>query len=108
MLFIYLWLGWVFVATGGLSLVSASGVCSQVVVHRLLITVASLVEEHGLLVCGLQQLKQGGSAVGAHGLRCSKARGIFVDQGLNPCSLHWQADSYPLGHLGSPDIKIKI
>ena len=23
------------------------------------------------------------------------------DQGLNPCLLHWQADSYPLSHQGS-------
>ena len=29
------------------------------------------------------------------------ACGIFLDQGLNPCPLHWQAYSYPL-HQGSP------
>ena len=29
-----------------------------------------------------------------HGLRCSEACGIFLDQGSNPCPLHWQADSY--------------
>ena len=34
-------------------------------------------------------------------LSCSAARGIFPDQGLNLCSLHWQADSFPLYHLGS-------
>ena len=28
--------------------------------------------------------------------------GIFLDQGLNVCPLHWQADSYPLCHQGSP------
>ena len=28
--------------------------------------------------------------------------GIFPDQGSNPCLLHWQADSLPLSHLGSP------
>ena len=37
-----------------------------------------------------------------HGLRCSAACGIFPDQGLNPCPLHWQADSQPLRHQGSP------
>ena len=42
------------------------------------------------------------SVVVAHGLSCSTARGIFLDQGLNPCPLQWQADSYPLRHLGSP------
>ena len=26
----------------------------------------------------------------------------FPRQGLNPCPLHWQVDSYPLGHQGSP------
>ena len=28
--------------------------------------------------------------------------GIFQNQGLNPCLLHWQADSLPPCHLGSP------
>ena len=28
--------------------------------------------------------------------------GIFPTQGLNPRLLHWQADSLPLSHLGSP------
>ena len=28
--------------------------------------------------------------------------GIFWDLGWNPCPLHWQADSHPLRHLGSP------
>ena len=41
----------------------------------------------------------------AHGLSCSAACGIFPDQGSNPCPLHWQADSYPLRHQGSPEIK---
>ena len=27
-----------------------------------------------------------------HGLSCSEARGIFLDQGLNLCPLHQQAD----------------
>ena len=36
----------------------------------------------------------------AHGLSCSVACGIFLDQELNPCPLHWQMDSYPLGHQG--------
>ena len=39
----------------------------------------------------------------AHGLSCSAACGIFPDQGSNPCPLHWQADSQPLRHQGSPD-----
>ena len=42
------------------------------------------------------------SVVVAHGPSCSTACGIFLDQGSNLCPLHWQADSYPLCHEGSP------
>ena len=34
--------------------------------------------------------------------------GIFLTQGSNPrlwCLLHWQADSLPLSHLGSPKVR---
>ena len=40
------------------------------------------------------------SVVVAHGLSCSMACGIFLDQGWNLCLLHWQADSLPLSHQG--------
>ena len=30
--------------------------------------------------------------------------GIFLTQESNPCLLHWQADSLPLSHQGSPVI----
>ena len=33
-------------------------------------------------------------------------QGIFPTQGWNPCLLHWQADSVPLSHQGSPYIRI--
>ena len=46
--------------------------------------------------------RRAGSVVVAHGPSCSAARGIFPDQGSNPCPLHWQADSQPLPHQGSP------
>ena len=46
--------------------------------------------------------RRAGSVVVAHGLSCSAACGIFPDQGSNPCPLHWQADSQPLHHQGSP------
>ena len=39
---------------------------------------------------------------GSHRLSCSAACGILPDQGSNPCPLHWQADSQPLRHQGSP------
>ena len=46
--------------------------------------------------------RRAGSVVVAHGPSCSAACGIFPDQGTNPCPLHWQADSQPLRHQGSP------
>ena len=49
----------------------------------------------GFSSCGAwaQQLWRVGSVVVVHGLSCSAACGIFPDWGLNPCPLHWQADS---------------
>ena len=32
----------------------------------------------------------------------SFSRGVFLDQRSNPHFLHWQVDSLPLSHLGSP------
>ena len=47
--------------------------------------------------------RRAGSVVVAHGPSCSAACRIFPDQGSNPCPLHWQADSQPLRHQGSPE-----
>ena len=44
------------------------------------------------------------SAVVAHRLTCSVECGIVPDQGSNLCSLHWQVDSYPVDHQGSPSV----
>ena len=33
---------------------------------------------------------------------CHFLKGIFPDQGLNPCLLHWQGDSLPRSHQGRP------
>ena len=41
------------------------------------------------------------------GFSCSAICGIFLDQGLNPCLLDWQADSLPLIHQKSPSVFIK-
>ena len=94
LLFIYLWLCWVFVSVwGGLSLVVASrGHCSS--------RCAGLSLSRPLLLRSTGS-RRTGSVVVAHGPSCSAACGIFPDQGLNPCSLHWQADSQPLRHQGS-------
>ena len=52
--------------------------------------------------CGARAPGTRASVVAAHGLSCSAACGIFPDQGSNPCPLHWQADSQPWRHQGSP------
>jgi len=46
------------------------------------------------------------SLVVAHGFTCPMACGFFPDQESDPCPLHWQADSQPLDHQGSPPISI--
>ena len=43
-----------------------------------------------------------------HGLSCSASCGILQDQGSNTCLLHWQADSLPLSHQGSPSQVCKV
>ena len=63
---------------------------------------------HSLLRCmgfsmwWLFLLQHKGSVVVVHRLSCSMACGIFLDQGSNPCPLHFQIDSYPLDQQGSP------
>ena len=78
----------------GLSLVLENGGCSVVVVCELLTAAASHCEA---LCLGAQA-----SVLVAYGLSCSAACGIFLEGDLNPCALHWQADSYPLYNQGSP------
>ena len=93
-LFIYLWLCWVFVSVRGLSLIVASGDHSSSRCTGLSLSRPLLLQSTGS--------RRAGSVVVAHGPSCSVACGIFPDQGSNPCPLHWQADSQPLRHQGSP------
>ena len=44
-------------------------------------------------VVAVPGLQSTGSVDVVHGLSCFMACGIFPDHGLNPCLLHWQADS---------------
>ena len=112
-LFICFQLCWVFVLHGLFSPVAVSGGYSLVVVLRLLLVAACNVVDprlwgtctsagaaHGLGSCGSWALSAV-SVVVAHGPSCSMGCGIFPDQRLNPCLLHWQADSLPLIHQGS-------
>ena len=45
--------------------------------------------------------KCAGLVVVVQGLSCSEACGIFPDQGLNLCLLHWQGGPLPLSQQGS-------
>ena len=93
-LFIYLWLCWVFVSVRGLSLVAASGGHSSARCAGLSLSRPLLLRSTGS--------RRAGSVIVAHGPSCSVACGIFPHQGSNPCPLHWQTDSQPLRHQGSP------
>ena len=104
---VYLWLCWVSVAAGLFSS------CSPQASHGC-----------GFPCCGAQSLRHLGfnsfssrtlehslnsqPPPVAHGFSCSWACGIFPDQGLKLCLLHWQVNSLPLSHQGrpSPDILI--
>ena len=91
---IYLWLCWVFVSVQGLSPVVASRVHSSSRCAGPSLSRALLLQSTGS--------RRAGSVVVAHGPSRSTACGIFPDQRSNPCPLHWQADSQPLCHQGSP------
>ena len=78
----------------GLSLVAASGGHSSSRCAGLSLSRPLLLRSTGS--------RRAGSVVVAHGPSRSAACGIFPDQGSNPCPLHWQADSQPLRHQGSP------
>ena len=117
----FFWICWVFVAVRGFSLVAASRGysllrCAGFSLQRSFssrstgfsscgiralecagfsscVAWAQQLRHVGSRVRGLQQLWHVGSVVVAHGLSCSTACGIFLDQGSNPCPLQWQADS---------------
>ena len=88
----------------GFSLVLVRGDYTLVLVHVLLIAVTSVVEHrlwgmqalvvvaHGLSRCSSQALEHRLRIV-AHKHIFSATCGTLPGQGLNPCLLHWQADS---------------
>ena len=98
-LFIYLWLCWVVVSVRGLSPVAASGGHSSSWCAGLSLLRPLLLRSTGS--------RHAGSAIVAHGPSRSTTCGIFPDRGSNPCPLHWQADSQPLRHQGSPSTKVQ-
>ena len=89
---------WVFVSVRGLSPVPASRAHSSS-------RCAGLSLSRSLLLWSTGS-RRAGSVIVAHGPSRSAACGIFPDQGSNPCSLHWQADSQPLHHQGRPPLSL--
>ena len=87
----------------GFPLVLANSAYSLAAVCRLLIVVASLVVEHRPCASAVAtaRLLSTGSVVVVHGLSCPTACGSThtMDQ---TCLLHWQENSLPLRHQGSP------
>ena len=87
-------------------------------VRGLLTASDSLTVEHRLRVLGAQQFWHMGSVVVTSRLQstgsvameprvsCSTACGIFLNQDLNLCLLHGQADSLPRSHQGSPNLHL--
>ena len=94
LIYFFLWLCWIFVSVRGLSLVVASGGHSSSQCAGLSLLRPLLLRSTGS--------RRAGSVIVAHGPSCSAACGIFPDHGSNLCPLHWQADSQPLRHWGSP------
>ena len=99
-LFIYFWLCWVFISVWGHSLVVASGGHSSSRRAGLSLSRPLLLRSTGSRCAS--------SVVVAHGPSCSAACGILPEQGSNPCPLHWQADSQPLRHEGSPPSFLRL
>ena len=88
---------WVFVALWGLSLAALSRGYFLLRCVAFLLQGPLLLQTMGSRCAGFSSCSswalEDGSVAVAHELSCSVACGIFLDQGSNPCSLHWQADS---------------
>ena len=102
--FIHLWLHWVCLhCRAGFSLTVASGATLQLWRAGFSLPCLLLLGSRAPVAaaCGPTSCF---SWVLGHRLSSysSAACGILPDQESNPCLLHWQADSLPLSHEGSP------
>ena len=77
-----------------------TAVASLVTEHRLQGTRASVVVARGF--------QSTGSIVVTQGLSCFAACGIFLDQGSNPCLLHWQAILYYRATREAPEVVLSV
>ena len=101
--FNYLSAFWVFAAVRPFASYGEQRLCSAD--RAWTVVVASLIVEPGSVVVASGPWSMGSIAV-APGPSGPAACGIFPNQGLNPCLLHWQVESLPLSHQGSPFISI--
>ena len=92
--YFYFWLHWSLLRCGSFSL------------WGLLLLQSTGFRPEGFGSCSSRALECGLSSV-AHGFSYSAVCRIFLDQGSNPCPLHWQAESYPLHHQESPPPRLK-
>ena len=96
---VYLWLCWALIAARAFPSCRERG-CSPMVARWPLLlqsTGSRQWRQHvGSVVA--PELKSTGSVLVVDGLGGSTSHGIFLDQGSNPCLLHWQTDSLPLSH----------
>ena len=102
-LFIYFWLCWVFAAAWPF-LSGTRSSCGAWASHRGGCSCGAHAPGRVGSSCrGFRALQQG--SVMVPGLSCSTARGIFLDQGSNPCLLRlldWKADSFTTVPPGEP------
>ena len=101
-LFIYVWLSWTFVAVHGLSLADASRSYLFLWFAGFSFQWLLLSQNAGSRSAGFSSCSSHGQTlehvltraqVVATGLSGSVTRGIFPNQGLNLCPLHWQVNS---------------
>ena len=76
--------------------------CGAQVLESMGFSRASVVAARGLDSCSPGALEQRLNSCGALASLLCVVCGVFLDQGSNPCLLHWQADSLTLSHQGSP------
>ena len=103
---IYFWLCWDFVLLHRLSLIAVRGATLPCGAQTSYCSGFSCGGARALSipvsVVAAPRLQSLGSVVVVHRLSCSAACGIFPDQESNLRPLHWQMDSHPLCHQGSP------
>ena len=101
---IYFWLHWVSIAVNRLSLVTVSQGYSSLKCAGFSFRWLLLSQARALGCTGFNSWSTRAQQLQHTGFSCSKVHVILPGQGRNPCDQHWQADSLPLCHQGSPHL----